>query len=175
MHHNTIFLFYFLLVCTFGFSQSKFQIKNSKSTKIEFELINNLIVFPLKVNGAELSFLLDSGVSKPILFNIVNMSDSLHINHVESIYIRGLGDQGSVEALKSKKNVIQVGEAVKDDQDIFVIFDEDINFTPRLGVPVHGIIGYDIFKDFIVEVNYASKYLMLFDPKTYQYKKCKVF
>ncbi|HNU59936.1 MAG TPA: PDZ domain-containing protein [Aquaticitalea sp.] len=127
----------------------------------------------MKVNGAELSFLLDSGVSKPILFNIVNMSDSLHINHVESIYIRGLGDQGSVEALKSKKNVIQVGEAVKDDQDIFVIFDEDINFTPRLGVPVHGIIGYDIFKDFIVEVNYASKYLMLFDPKTYQYKKCK--
>ena len=26
-----------------------------------------------------------------------------------------------------------------------MVFDTDINFTPRLGVLVHGIVGYDVF------------------------------
>ena len=167
------FTFLLLFITVFGFSQGRFNLPRSEHTKIKFELINNLIVFPVEVNGAKLSFLLDSGVSKPILFNIINISDSIQINHVESIYLRGLGDGGFIEALRSKQNIFKLGDAINVNQEIYVIFDESINFTPRLGVPVHGIIGYDIFKDFIVEINYSSKFLKLHNPKTYQYKKCK--
>ena len=94
-----------LFITFFSFSQGRFDLPKSEHTKINFELINNLIVFPVEVNGAKLSFLLDSGVSKPILFNIINVSDSIQINHVESIYLRGLGDGGFIEALKSKQNI----------------------------------------------------------------------
>ena len=119
-----------------------------------------MIVFPVEVNGAKLSFLLDSGVSKPILFNIINVSDSIQINHVESIYLRGLGDGGFIEALKSKQNIFKLGEAININQDIFVIFDESINFTSRLGVPVHGIIGYDILKKyFVFHSNFHTEYV----------------
>lgn len=162
-----------LFITFFSFSQGRFDLPRSEHTKINFELINNLIVFPVEVNGAKLSFLLDSGVSKPILFNIINVSDSIQINHVESIYLRGLGDGGFIEALKSKQNIFKLGEAININQDIFVIFDESINFTSRLGVPVHGIIGYDIFKDFVVEINYSSKFIKLHKPESYEYKKCK--
>lgn len=170
---KTTLLFCLLLSNVSGLAQGKFQIQDSESTKIDFQLIDNLIILPVELNGVKLSFLLDSGVSKPILFNIVNISDSIQINHVESIYIRGLGDQGYIEALKSKKNIVKVGDAINIDQDIFVIFDETINFTPRLGVQVHGIIGYDIFKDFTVEINYASKHIKLHKPETYRYPRCK--
>ena len=44
-------------------------------------------------------------------------------------------------------------------QDIYVVLDSKINFTSRLGVLVHCIIGYNIFKDFVVEINYRSKYI----------------
>ena len=37
-----------------------------------FKLINNLIIIPVEVNGVTLSFLLDTGVSKPIIFNFLN-------------------------------------------------------------------------------------------------------
>ena len=57
--------------------------------------------------------------------------------------------------------MIKIGKAVNVNQEVFVVFDEEINFTPRLGVPIHGIIGYDIFKDFVVEINYSSKSLYL--------------
>ena len=163
-----------LWLCLFGifsFGQSKFNLPRTDSDKIRFQLVDNLIIVPVEVNGVELSFLLDSGVSKPILFNIANI-DTLQIKNVETVYLRGLGGGEPVEALKSQKNFFKIGNAINIDQDIFVVFDSSINFTPRLGVDVHGIIGFDLFKDFVVEINYSSKYLKLHKPDSYVYKKC---
>lgn len=156
-----------------GFSQSGFHLLNTDRSKVKFQLIDNLIIIPVTINGEQFSFILDSGVSKPILFNIVNASDPLKFKNIESIYLRGLGDGESTEALKSKNNVFKIGAAVNGSQDVFIIFDETINFTPRLGIPIHGIIGYDLFKDFIVEINYSSHFIRLNNPETFKYKKCK--
>lgn len=153
------------------FGQSNFNLPRAKSDKIKFQLIDNLIIIPVKVNGVDLSFLLDSGVSKPILFNITNI-DTLQVNNVETVYLRGLGGGEPVEALRSQNNVFKIGNALNINQDIFVVFDNSINFTPRLGVPVHGIIGYDLFRDFIVELNYSKKFLKLHKPESYKYKTC---
>ena len=171
LNDTALILFVFLFAINLS-SQSKFNMQADESRKIRFELINNLIVFPLELNGIELSFVLDTGVSKPILFNLVN-TDSLEIKRVETIYLRGLGEGGSIQALRSKGNMLRIGDAINVNQDVYVVFDNSLNFTPRLGVPVHGIIGYDLFKDFVVEVNYGSKFIRLFDPDTYKYKKSK--
>ena len=153
-------------------AQGKFNLPNQSTDKIRFELINNLMVIPVEVNGVELSFLLDTGVSKPILFNIAN-SDSLQMNNVETIYVRGLGDGKPVPALRSQNNFFKIGNAININQEIYVVFDQSINFTPRLGIPVHGIIGYSLFKDFVVEINYRSKILKLHEKESYRYKSCK--
>lgn len=173
MHQRITLTLFLIFIATFSFSQGSFNLMNTEKDKVDFELINNLIVVPVEVNGVKLSFLLDSGVSKPILFNIINLSDSLRINNVETVFLRGLGADGSIEALKSKGNFVKIGNAINVNQEIYVVFDEGINFTPRLGVPIHGIIGYDIFKDFIVEVKYSSKTLIFHNPRTYNYKECK--
>jgi len=156
-----------------SYSQGGFTLKNKASShKIKFKLINNLIVFPVEVNGVELSFLLDTGVSKPIIFNSLEGIDTLQVNDTERIFLRGLGDGKPVEAIKSRKNFFKIGEALNISQTLYVIFDTSMDFAPRLGVPVHGIIGYDLFKDFVVEVNYSSKYIKLYDPKKYAKKLC---
>lgn len=156
------------------FSQGKFTIQNKhKSDKIKFELINNLIIIPVEINGVTLSFLLDTGVSKPIIFNILNVSDTLKIKNTESIFLRGLGEGEQVEALKSSNNILKIGDAIKLNQELYAIYDINLNLAPKLGFPVHGIIGNDIFKDLIVEINYSNKYLKLIEPKFYRYKKCK--
>ena len=166
--------FIFYCFFNFGFSQSKFSLQTKKGKdKIRFQLINNLIVIPVEINGVELSFILDTGVSKPLIFNYLNITDSLKIRDTETILLMGLGDGEPVEALKSRNNVIKIGEAIKINQELYAIFDPSLNFAPRLGVPVHGIIGYDLFKDFVVEVNYISKYITITNPEDYVYKKCK--
>ncbi len=154
-------------------AQSKFVVQNKRQTdKIKFEFINNVIVIPVEINGVTLSFLLDTGVSKPILFNFLNLSDSLKVAYTETIFLKGLGEGDSVEALKSTNNIFKIGDAIKLNQDLYAVYDTNLNFSPKLGVPVHGIIGYDVFKDLVVEINYAKKYLRLTNPEAYRSKVC---
>ena len=51
-------------------AQDNFILNDDVSERINFEFISNLIIIPIEVNGVELSFVLDTGVSKPILFNL---------------------------------------------------------------------------------------------------------
>lgn len=162
-----------MLVWVGGYAQSKFELSKGDSDKIKFELINNLIVFPVEINGVELSFLLDTGVSKPIIFNFLNISEALQINQAERIYLRGLGEGEPVEAIRSSNNIFRIGNAVNIQQDLYAVFDPALNFAPRLGVPVHGIIGYDLMKDFVVEINYANRYFKLSKVETYKKNTCK--
>lgn len=153
-----------------AFSQDGFQLQNGKSDKIHFRLINNLIVIPVSVNGVSLSFLLDTGVSKSILFNFFNLKEELSIHETELLLLQGLGDDNPIEALKSSNNTVIIGEAINLNQDLYAIIDASINFTPSLGIPIHGIIGYDVFKDFVVEINYSRNFIKLHNPLYYDSK-----
>jgi len=154
------------------FGQGKFVLQDRDQDRINFKLINNLMVIPVEINGVELSFLLDTGVSKPIIFNFLNLTEELQINNTERIFLRGLGEGESIEALKSRNNVIRIGKAISISQDLYAVFDSSLNFALQLGVPIHGIIGYDFLKDFVVEINYSKKYLKLYTPQSYTQKKC---
>jgi hypothetical protein len=172
MYQSKKIAFLFLLCGLFSFSQGKFVLQEGDKDRINFKLINNLIVIPVEINGVELSFLLDTGVSKPIIFNFLNITEELKINQTEKLYLRGLGEGESVEALISRNNIFKIGNALSISQSLYAVFDPDLNFAPRLGVPIHGIIGYDFLKDFVVEINYASRYLKLYTPDKYKGKRC---
>ena len=146
--------------------------EQTKSERIPFEFLNNLILIPVEVNGTELTFVLDSGVGKPLLFNMMG-KDSIEVRNVSEVQIKGLGDGEAITALKSLGNGFRIGEAWNFNQELFVVMDEALNFSPALGVPVHGIIGYDLFRDFVVEINYSNKYLKLHNPKFYKPKRKK--
>lgn len=158
----------------FSIAQEAFVVQNKQQTsKVKFKLINNLIIIPVEINGISLSFLLDTGVSKPIIFSFLNVSDTLNIKETETLYLRGLGEGESVKALKSKNNIVKIGDAIKLNQDLYELFDTDLNMAPRLGVPVHGVIGFDFFKDLVIEINYSSKHIILTNPENFKYKPCK--
>ncbi|UJH68115.1 aspartyl protease family protein [Allomuricauda sp. SCSIO 65647] len=135
-------------------------------------MINNLMVIPVEVNDAKLSFIVDSGVSNPILFNLSDQ-DSVQINNVSEITLKGLGEGEPMKALQSKGNTFKIGNAVNRYQTLYVVLDKDLNFSTSLGIPVHGILGYQLFRDFIVEINYGSQVLKLYDPQRYSQKKHK--
>lgn len=169
---SLVVLMTLLLLPFIGLSQRYELPKYKKYQKVKFQLVNNLIIIPLEVNGSKLSFILDSGVSSPILFNIAEQ-DSIQINKVSEITINGLGSGEPIKALSSKENRFRLGDIQNNDQRLFVVLDKDKNFSPKLGIPIHGIIGYDLFRDFVVEINYAKKVLRFFRPKEYVHKKPK--
>src|SRR5690606_32180170 len=140
--------------------------------KIPFKLVNNLPIVEVEVNGTKLSFILDTGVKSTILFSLEE-ADSVQLHNTSSVMLQGLGAGGTVEALKSLNNKIQLGDAVDKDHSLYIIFDSTLNFSPRMGIPIHGILGNEFFQNFIVKINYSSNIITIYDPATYALKKCK--
>lgn len=168
----------FIIFIFFGYSMDAqtedFRlVNNSSSDKIPFQLLNNLIIIPVEVNNVELSFILDSGVSKPILFNIGEDHQVLNKKRESPIYLKGLGDGEMVEAIKSRKNKIKIGDAISFNRTIYAAYNTGLDYSPKLGIPIHGIIGYDLFKNFVVEINYQSKYIRLTEFDDYKERLCK--
>ena len=156
-----------------GFSQSNFSLVNkAKKQSISFKLISNLVVFPIEVNGKKLNFILDSGVGATILFNI-NNKDSVQLNNVEKIKLRGLGSEESIDAIVSRGNKFKFNNIVGTNQNLYVIFDESFDLSSKLGITIHGIIGYEILKNFVVKINYGMKKISFYNEKFYSYKNCK--
>ncbi|HNP32398.1 MAG TPA: aspartyl protease family protein [Flavobacterium sp.] len=156
-------LFFTLLfpVCIFG--QSEFQIDNlKKKTVIPFKLINNLIFIPVSVNGEELTFLLDTGVEQTVLFSLDD-NDELKLFEVEKLKLRGLGSKDAIDSYKSSKNKLKIGDLVDSNHEIYIILDQEFNFSSQVGIPVNGIIGYNFFKNHIVEINYDRKKIIVYD------------
>ncbi len=168
-----LFSFLFLVTQSLVWSQDGFRLpEKQKKDKISIQVINNLPIIPVEINGAKLSFILDTGVKSTILFSL-SRTDSLQINNTTPIELQGLGSGGTVEAIKSENNVIKVGSAVDVNHRLYVIFDQNINFSPRMGIPIHGILGSDFFQNFVVKINYSTKNITLYNPKLKSPKICR--
>lgn len=171
-HSSRLQLLFVLCFPLLFFSQNYEMVKGQQVEKIKFELINNLMVVPIEVNGTKLSFIMDSGVGTPILFNLADQ-DSIQLKNVSEITINGLGEGDPISALSSSGNFFNLGNIRNFAQKLYVVMDGGINFSPSLGVPIHGIIGYDLFKDFVVDINYVHKSIRFYDPEDYTYKSTK--
>jgi len=146
--------------------------QKKKKVSVKFKLINNLIVIPLKINDKKVSFILDSGVTKTILFNITK-NDSLGLNNLEKIKLQGLGKGDAVEALMSKNNKISVDNIQSNDESVYVILRDYFDLSGKMGITIHGILGYDLLKNFIVKINYKTKYIHFYNPKKAKLKTCR--
>lgn len=169
-------LFLLITLCLYSsisFSQDKFQIVGGdKKESLSFILINNLIIIPVEVNGSNLNFLLDTGVSNTIMFNL-SVGDSLKLRNTQKIRLRGLGVGGHIDAIKSADNFFRIGKITNAKHMIYLIPGKEFDLSSRMGITINGIIGGDLFRDFIVDINYTTKRLKFFNPTNHEYKKCK--
>ena len=152
-----IVLFFGVLTPFLLNAQSDFLIESGHSkVTIPFKLINNLIFIPIKVNGVELNFLLDSGVEETILFSMEDKQE-VSFNNVEKIKLRGLGSEEEIEGLKSTNNVLTSHGLKSQNHLLYIILDQTFNLSSHIGIPVNGIIGHKFFKNNVVEINYQRK------------------
>ncbi|HBK72540.1 MAG TPA: signaling protein [Flavobacteriaceae bacterium] len=162
-----------LLFFSNSFAQDRFNILGGKdSYTLFFKPMNNLIIIPIEVNGEELNFLLDTGVDNSLLLNL-KLEDSLNLKNIEQIRLSGLGEGGRIDAIKSRNNTFKLGKIFNDKHMVYAIYSKEFDLSSRLGMDINGIIGGDLFRDFIVEINYGSKRVKFSNPDTYKYKKCK--
>jgi hypothetical protein len=142
-------------------AQDGFVITDQDKVTIPFQFINNIIIIPVVINGVELQFVLDSGMGETLLFSLENKE--INFNNVEKISFNGLGGEASVEGLQSSKNTVSIaGNFVDTNHKIYIVSNEDFNISTHLGVPVNGIMGYEFFKNYPVEINYIQHRMYIY-------------
>jgi hypothetical protein len=155
-------IFLFFIATSSVFAQDGFVFeKGVEKVSLPFTLINNLVFIPIKVNGVELNFLLDTGVEETILFSLED-NPGVNFYNSEKIILKGLGSEDAIEGLKTTNNVLGLVGAESFRQLVYVILDQRFNLSSQIGVPVNGIIGYQFFRDNLVRIDYASKKLTIY-------------
>jgi PDZ domain/Aspartyl protease len=168
---------YFLWIFFFGIltdAQNSFEVQEGKKTVIPFKFINNLIFIPVNINGADLTFLLDTGVAETSIFSLENKE--VKLTNVEKIKFSGLGGEKSIDGFRSDDNIGRIGKNyVNDSMTIFIITDQDFNISSHVGIPVNGIIGYHFFKNHPILIDYTSKKIIIYNDENLFRKKVKNF
>lgn len=144
--------------------------KQRKITKIPFLLQANLILVPLVINNSDtLWFILDTGVNAIILTDSVAIN-KLNMPLVREIKLQGIGEGHDVEAGITLGNTIKMGEMIGYKQNVLVIKNNAVQLSEYVGVPIHGVWGFDLFDRFVVTIDFANQEIILQEPDSYSSK-----
>ncbi len=150
-----------------------FDNQRSKSITIKFKSSSNLIIIPVTINESDtLNFILDTGVRYPIITELPFIN-KLNLNYLVPIEVKGLGEGIELTAYRSANNTMKISGLTARNQEVQMIIDENFQISHILGIPVHGLIGFNLFKDYIVEIDYINEKLTLNKPEYYKYRDRK--
>ena len=60
-------------------------------------------------------------------------------------------------AILSKNNKMKVKGLIAYNESIYVILKVFFDLSSKMGTTIHGIIGYNLLRNFVVKINYRSK------------------
>ncbi|MAO66151.1 MAG: hypothetical protein CL666_14240 [Balneola sp.] len=149
-----------------------FKITGDKDERITipFEVVNNLIIIKATINdSAPLKFILDTGVAKTLVTSLPGGAEIL-LKSSRVVQLSGLGVGDPVEAFYSEKNSLSIDRVVAEELDILFLKEDIFQLSSFMGTEVHGIMGYELFASFAVEINYISEEIFLYHPEAFEEK-----
>ncbi|MEZ4888318.1 MAG: aspartyl protease family protein [Chitinophagales bacterium] len=146
--------------------------EKGRSVKIPIKTYHNLILIPIRINhSAEMNFILDTGV-KTTIFTEPALAQFLSLGKTRKINIIGLGEGNAIEAsVASNLDISLPGGIEGKGMSMVVLPENTISFSSMFGQPVYGIIGYEMFKQFVIEIDYYNSYIRLHKPNKYSTPK----
>jgi hypothetical protein len=149
-----------------------FSIADGKSrVDIPIEVHNNLVVVPVVLNNAlPLKFIVDTGVRTAILTQKA-FSDILNLSYSRKYTIAGPGGEKLVDAYITNNVTLELPGVVGRGHAMLVLEEDYLELRNYLGTDVHGILGYELFSRFIVQIDYESKVMTLMLPKKFKPKR----
>lgn len=146
---------------------------NRYYTRIPFQLHSNLILVPVKINNSDtLYFILDTGVSATIITDPAAIRNQ-KLNFSRKVKITGAGEGNQLTAAVAIDNKISMGGMQAAHQNLVVLEEDVLKLSEYVGVPVHGIFGYEVFDNFVVTIDFTAKEIILMQPRKYKYRKSK--
>ena len=137
-----------------------------------FEVSNNVVLMKVNVNGSKpLSFILDTGASGTVISE--NQAKELGLKLEEQAVASTQG--GSIEASLVKDASLRLSKDVELTNIMLAVIRLN-GLDAGFGRKIDGILGYEIFDRFVVEIDYVSKLVRFHEPQTFKYSgRGKIF
>lgn len=167
-----MFLFLVLLIIQsavaqdfgFGFTNRR------RAVIIPFEWQSNLIVVPVSINNSDtLNFILDTGISMNMITD-PDVARDLNLKYVRKVNVLGVGQGSALEARVSVGNRIRLPGVKAEGQNVVVLSEDMLQLSSYVGMPVHGIFGFELFRNFVVKIDFRTRQITLYKPETYRYR-----
>ncbi|MEO8743556.1 MAG: pepsin/retropepsin-like aspartic protease family protein, partial [Lysobacteraceae bacterium] len=130
-------------------------------THVPFDLLNNHIYVDGFVDGKPARFMVDTGGT-----NLLTPAAAakLGLAALGKMAASGAGET-SVDLAIARAKQVRVGAATLDSPVFYVI---DLGNLPQIeGAPLDGLVGYEMFRRFGVQIDYAKHELTLSEPKAF--------
>jgi len=131
------------------------------TTTVPFDLVNNHIYVDGRIDGKPARFLVDTGGT-----NLLTPAAAKKFGLVGEGKLAGsgVGDE-RVDLSLAHAGEVRVGDAVLSRPVFYVL---DLGELPKVeGVPADGLVGYEMFRRFGVEIDYAHHRLVMSDPSKF--------
>lgn len=163
MRKKTAFCLALFLILNFptGYAQNK------KIASFPFEMVGSYAVVKAKINrSTPLNLILDSGIKHTLISELFE-DDNVPLNYTDTVTMQGLGNEYELKAFRSQDNTIKIGKLQLQKSTVYFLQKDIFNLSVILGQKINGIIGSDIFKNYVVDINYGSMKITVYSPEKY--------
>jgi hypothetical protein len=141
--------------------------KGAKKIEIPFERQDNFIIVKVLLqNILPLRFIVDTGAEHTILTK-KELSSLLQIPYERTITLMGTDMRTQIVAHIARKVSLKLPNLTFE-KDILVLDDDYLHFDRFAGLDVHGVIGAEAFKGFIVKFDFIKQIMTVWDPSVFK-------
>lgn len=158
----------FLLWSCLGFTQlNGFQIENGK-IEIPFRFQNNLILVDVLFNNVyPLTFIFDTGSQNTLLLE-KTYAELMDIKYVRDYKVYGADLQKELLVHLAKSIDLNLSNIISSNSHILILDEDYFQFEKYTGLKIHGILGMDLFKLTIIQINYKKQKIILHSPNDFK-------
>lgn len=150
------------------FEDPKFSSLSQRQFDIPFEYENNFIIVKVVFNNVfPLRFIFDTGAEYTILSKR-EITDLLQVDYHKRFTLQGADMRTDLYAYLARGITMNIGNTRHVNRSILVLEEDYFRFEEFSGIQVHGILGADLFKRFVVKINYKRRIITLTDPDSFR-------
>ncbi|WP_188558250.1 aspartyl protease family protein [Hymenobacter glacieicola] len=146
-----------------------FEGKHKHRVQLPFFLQRNLMVLQIWLNGkGPFNFVLDTGINTSLITD-PRLRQELSLPVGRRFLVAGAGEENPLEAFHIPAVAVRLPGKVEAPALPFLMLSDDVlNLSGYVGIPIHGLLGSDVFQSFVVEVNPEEEVITLHNPASFQ-------
>jgi hypothetical protein len=144
-----------------------FMAKGAKKVEIPFERQDNFIIVKVLLqNLLPLRFIVDTGAEHTLLTK-KEITSLLDIPFERTITLMGTDMRTQIIAHIARKVTLGLPN-ITFEKDILVLDDDYLHFDRFAGLDVHGVLGAEAFRGFVVKFDFVKQVMTIYDPSVFK-------